>query len=412
MRKVFNFLLLTMIISPAFFILGCEGDKNAQKTEKVDDLSELYQNYVSYAEKTGSQTKSYNEFISFVENKGEPSGKVNRSSDIIDSGEQIIQAQNVENCQNGKSAYELALENGFNGTIEEWLSSLKGGNGQDGLNGTNGQNGKDGQNGIGIMNTTINNEGHLIITFSNGDTKDCGNVVGANGVNGKDGENGKDGQQGAQGIKGETGDKGDKGDQGEQGEKGKDGQTGAGIEKIEKVGSNGNIDTYEIILTNGQKYPFTITNAREDIIQTEQIDDGATQKLHYIYNKYKTFYQVAGIGLASDMEIVISANYMGKEVLSITENAFCNITYITSVIINNGIQIIEDYAFYKCFSLNEVTIPLSVARISICAFDKCDNLSAINIQISEKEYKTYSTIEQVIQDTEHFTVDDGLIVRK
>ena len=24
-------------------------------------------------------------------------------------------------CQNGKSAYEIAVENGFQGTVEEWL---------------------------------------------------------------------------------------------------------------------------------------------------------------------------------------------------------------------------------------------------------------------------------------------------
>lgn len=32
----------------------------------------------------------------------------------------------------GKSAYEVALENGFQGTVEEWLTSLKGSDGKDG----------------------------------------------------------------------------------------------------------------------------------------------------------------------------------------------------------------------------------------------------------------------------------------
>lgn len=35
----------------------------------------------------------------------------------------------------GKSAYELAVDNGYSGTIQQWLDSLKG---QDGTNGTNG----------------------------------------------------------------------------------------------------------------------------------------------------------------------------------------------------------------------------------------------------------------------------------
>lgn len=41
----------------------------------------------------------------------------------------------------GKSAYEIAVEQGFEGTVEEWLESLKG---KDGYNGLPGQDGEDG----------------------------------------------------------------------------------------------------------------------------------------------------------------------------------------------------------------------------------------------------------------------------
>ena len=44
----------------------------------------------------------------------------------------------------GKSAYELAVENGYQGSVSQWLASLKG---QDGTNGTNGQDGTNGING-------------------------------------------------------------------------------------------------------------------------------------------------------------------------------------------------------------------------------------------------------------------------
>ena len=47
----------------------------------------------------------------------------------------------------GKSAYELAIEQGFKGTLDEWLESLKGVDGVDGKDGTNGTNGKDGIDG-------------------------------------------------------------------------------------------------------------------------------------------------------------------------------------------------------------------------------------------------------------------------
>lgn len=45
--------------------------------------------------------------------------------------------------KNGKSAYEIAVDNGFEGTEQEWLNSLKG------EKGDKGNPGKDGKNGFG-----------------------------------------------------------------------------------------------------------------------------------------------------------------------------------------------------------------------------------------------------------------------
>ena len=47
----------------------------------------------------------------------------------------------------GKSAYEIALDNGFVGTEVEWLAGLKGADGADGLNGIDGTNGTNGSDG-------------------------------------------------------------------------------------------------------------------------------------------------------------------------------------------------------------------------------------------------------------------------
>lgn len=47
----------------------------------------------------------------------------------------------------GKSAYEIAVERGFQGSEEYWLASLKGRDGKDGQNGEPGANGKDGAAG-------------------------------------------------------------------------------------------------------------------------------------------------------------------------------------------------------------------------------------------------------------------------
>ncbi|WP_302932615.1 hypothetical protein [uncultured Ruminococcus sp.] len=68
----------------------------------------------------------------------------------------LSEMQTGANGKDGRSAYEIAIENGFVGTAAEWLESLKGRDGlpgkdgADGLpgkDGTNGKDGKDGRNG-------------------------------------------------------------------------------------------------------------------------------------------------------------------------------------------------------------------------------------------------------------------------
>ena len=90
---------------------------------------------------------------------------------------------------NGKSAYEIAVENGFVGTEEEWLYSLKG------EKGDKGDKGEQGEQGL------------------KGDT-------GAKGDKGDKGDRGEQGLQGIQGLKGDKGDKGEQGERGLQGEQG------------------------------------------------------------------------------------------------------------------------------------------------------------------------------------------------
>lgn len=50
--------------------------------------------------------------------------------------------------EDGKSAYQIAVDKGFEGSETDWLASLKGKDGKDGINGTDGKPGKDGTNGV------------------------------------------------------------------------------------------------------------------------------------------------------------------------------------------------------------------------------------------------------------------------
>ena len=122
---------------------------------------------------------------------------------------------------NGSSAYEVSVENGYTGTEAEWTSAVTaaakqepvgissakfsangelilvltdgselnvgkavGSSGQDGKNGQNGKDGADGKDGVGISGTAINEEGQLVITYSNGKQVNLDKLVGINGADG------------------------------------------------------------------------------------------------------------------------------------------------------------------------------------------------------------------------------------
>ena len=139
----------------------------------------------------------------------------------------------------GKSAYEIAVEHGYTGTEEDWIGRLNnlvadggtyvktasfnsagqliltlsdgttlniggglalkgadGANGKDGSNGANGKDGRDGKDGkngqngkdgVSVAGVSVNDEGELIISFSDGKATNVGKVVGTSGLNGKDG---------------------------------------------------------------------------------------------------------------------------------------------------------------------------------------------------------------------------------
>lgn len=91
----------------------------------------------------------------------------------------------------GKSAYEVAVENGFVGSEREWLLSLAygedgkdgkdgrdGADGEDGRNGRDGADGTDGSDGVGIRSVLIDASGHLIVYLTDGTRVDAGVIGG------------------------------------------------------------------------------------------------------------------------------------------------------------------------------------------------------------------------------------------
>ena len=98
----------------------------------------------------------------------------------------------------GLSAYQVAVQHGFEGTEAEWLISLKGEKGETGPKGDKGDTGEKGATG----------------------------ERGPQGLQGERGLQGVQGEQGEPGIQGPVGPKGEKGDQGEQGPVGPKGEPG------------------------------------------------------------------------------------------------------------------------------------------------------------------------------------------
>lgn len=98
----------------------------------------------------------------------------------------------------GLSAYQVAVQHGFEGTEAEWLISLKGEKGETGPKGDKGNTGEKGATG----------------------------ERGPQGLQGERGLQGIQGEQGEPGIQGPIGPKGEKGDQGERGPQGPQGQIG------------------------------------------------------------------------------------------------------------------------------------------------------------------------------------------
>ena len=69
-----------------------------------------------------------------------------------------------------KNAYQIAVENGFEGTVEEWLESLKGVKGDPGTDGKS------------ITSTEINASGELVLTYSDSSITNVGVVKGKDGT--------------------------------------------------------------------------------------------------------------------------------------------------------------------------------------------------------------------------------------
>lgn len=169
---------------------------------------------------------------------------------IAEIDKKIADVHDGKDGVDGKSAYQIAVDNGYPGTEQAWLASLKGDKGdtgepgaagekgepgekgdtgtagKDGRDGTDGAAGRDGVNGASAYEIAVQHG------YGGSETAWLESLHGADGAKGDTGAAGAKGEKGDIGATGAKGEKGDKGDPGAAGAAGKDGAAGKSAYQI------------------------------------------------------------------------------------------------------------------------------------------------------------------------------------
>lgn len=159
MKKSFLAILLVIcLLLPTLVGCNAETETETQTTEGITteviegtteeadkDYAEIYKTPQAVFEKLtqNGYTGSFEEWVASLKGQdGKSAYELAVEHGYTGTEEEWTASLNGIDGENGKSAYDLAVENGFEGTLEEWLESLVG---KDGENGENGKDGKDGK---------------------------------------------------------------------------------------------------------------------------------------------------------------------------------------------------------------------------------------------------------------------------
>ena len=246
---------VTLHIRPSGFVedgvtpIPPTPDLYTQLLKKLDEKAAGLQNGKDgFSPKVKAEQMESGVVITIVDAEGETSATLHNGA-------------NGEKGTDGKSVYQIAVEQGYQGSESDWLTSLKGDKGEKGNTGAKGNPGQDGAEGksayaIAVEHGYEDSEDEWLLSLKGekGDTGERGEK-GDTGLQGERGEKGETGQHGEQGPKGEKGDPGDRGLQGVPGEKGEKGDAGVagkdGFSPIANVVKDGSVITITITDKSG-----------------------------------------------------------------------------------------------------------------------------------------------------------------
>ena len=228
---------VTLHIRPSGFVADGDTpipptlDLYTQLLKKLDEKADGLQNGKDgFSPKVKAEQMEFGVVITIVDADGETSATLHHGA-------------NGEKGTDGKSAYQIAVEQGYQGSESDWLSSLKGDKGNTGAKGNPGQDGADGKSAYAIA---------VEHGYEDSEEKWLLSLKGEKGDTGERGEKGDTGLQGERGEKGETGQQGEQGPMGEKGEKGDAGVAGKdGFSPIANVVKDGSVITITITDKNG-----------------------------------------------------------------------------------------------------------------------------------------------------------------
>ena len=87
---------------------------------------------------------------------------------------------------------------------------------------------------------------------------------------------------------------------------------------------------------------------------------------------------ITGIGTCTDTDIIIPSMINGMPVKIIGENAFNDIDTLTSITLPSNVNLIRKFAFFDCGNLTQIIMP-NVTRIEEGAFSRCISLNDITL---------------------------------